>query len=79
MSSSRAPWAGASGHPTAFASERYRVVRFLGEGGGKRVYLARDSRLERDVAISLIKAEVLDEDTRLRVQAEAQALGRLGR
>ncbi len=29
--------------PTAFAGGRYQVQRFLGEGGRKRVYLARTS------------------------------------
>ncbi len=64
--------------PTSFASGRYQVKRFLGEGAKKRVYLARDSRLDRDVAIALIKTEGLDLDTRVRVRREAQAMGRLG-
>src|SRR3990170_2444716 len=37
--------------PTAFADGRYQVQRFLGEGGRKRVYLAHDTKLDRDVAI----------------------------
>ena len=39
---------------------RYQVRRLLGEGGKKRVYLATDTRLDRDVAIALIKTEGLD-------------------
>src|SRR3990172_5518037 len=38
--------------PASFAAGRYQVRRFLGEGGRKRVYLAHDSKLDRDVAIA---------------------------
>jgi class 3 adenylate cyclase len=54
------------------------VRRFLGEGSRKRVYLAYDSRLDREVAIALIKTAGLDEGVRARVHREAQAMGRLG-
>jgi class 3 adenylate cyclase len=54
------------------------VQRFLGEGGRKRVYLAHDGRLDRDVAIAVIKTEGLDEAGLARVRREAQAMGRLG-
>jgi hypothetical protein len=54
------------------------VKSFLGEGGKKRVYLARDSKLDRDVAVSVIKTEGLDEAGLKRIQREAQAMGRLG-
>jgi hypothetical protein len=64
--------------PTAFANGRYMVKRFLGEGGKKKVYLAHDSLLDRDVAFALIKAEGLDDAGRVRIQREAQAMGRLG-
>jgi serine/threonine protein kinase len=53
-------------------------LRLLGEGGKKRVYLARDTLLEREVALALIKTEGLDAHARLRVLREAQAMGRLG-
>ncbi|MCI0344695.1 MAG: serine/threonine protein kinase, partial [Chloroflexi bacterium] len=61
-----------------FASGRYQVDRFLGEGGRKRVFLARDSRLDRDVALALIKTQGLDEAGLTRVRREAQAMARLG-
>src|SRR6266536_2511458 len=64
--------------PTAFANGRYEVRRFLGEGGKKRVYLAHDTLLDRDVAFALIKTEGLDAAARQRISREAQAMGRLG-
>jgi serine/threonine protein kinase len=42
------------------------------------VYLARDTRLEREVALSIIKADGLDDAGRMRVRREAQAMARLG-
>jgi len=64
--------------PSSFASGRYQVKRFLGEGGKKKVYLAHDTLLDRDVAFALIKTDGLDDAGRLRIQREAQAMGRLG-
>jgi hypothetical protein len=64
--------------PSSFAGGRYDVKRFLGEGGRKRVYLAHDDRLDRDVAVAIIKTEGLDEAGLSRVKREAQAMGRLG-
>jgi eukaryotic-like serine/threonine-protein kinase len=64
--------------PTSFAGGRYAVRAFLGEGAKKRVYLAHDSKLDRDVAFALIKTDGLDADGIVRVRREAQAMGRLG-
>src|SRR6266545_1327160 len=64
--------------PASFANGRYEVRRFLGEGGKKRVYLAHDTLLDRDVAFALIKTEGLDAAARTRITREAQAMGRLG-
>ncbi len=55
-----APHQTTSEQPTSFANGRYQVKRFLGEGGKKRVYLAHDTTLDREVAFSLIKTEGLD-------------------
>ena len=63
--------------PTSFASGRYEVKRFLGEGGKKLVYLAHDTTLDRDLAFALIKPEGLDEAGRTRIQREAQAMDHL--
>jgi len=67
-----------SPEPTSFASGRYQVKKFLGEGGKKKVYLAHDTLLDRDVAFALIKTEKLDDASRTRVTREARAMGRLG-
>src|SRR5438309_1516596 len=64
--------------PKSIANGRFELLRLLGEGGRKRVYLARDTHLEREVALALIKAEGLDAIGRARVLREAQAMGRLG-
>jgi hypothetical protein len=72
------PVAAAPPEPTAFCDGRYEVKRFLGEGGKKRVYLASDTLLDRDVAFALIKTDGLDDVGRERVRREARAMGRLG-
>jgi len=64
--------------PTSFANGRYEVKRFLGEGGRKKVYLAQDTLLDREVAFALIKTEGLDDISHARITREAQAMGRLG-
>lgn len=64
--------------PTSFVAGRYDVRRFLGEGGKKRVFLAHDESLDRDVAFALIKTEGLDATGRERIVREAQTMGRLG-
>src|SRR5205823_11846586 len=68
----------ASSLPASFAGGRYEVKRCLGAGGKKKVYLAHDTLLDRDVAFALIKTEGLDLTGRQRIQREAQAMGRLG-
>jgi class 3 adenylate cyclase/tetratricopeptide (TPR) repeat protein len=64
--------------PSHVGDGRYRVGRFLGEGGRKRVYLAHDTALDRDVALAIVKTAGLDERGRMRVRREAQAMARLG-
>jgi class 3 adenylate cyclase len=64
--------------PGALAGGRYAIERFLGEGGRKRVFLATDTRLDRQVAIAVIKTEGLDEAGLARVRREAQAMAKLG-
>ena len=64
--------------PTSFAGGRYVLKKSLGEGGMKKVYLARDTLLDRDVALALIKNGGLEEENRSRFVREAKVLGHLG-
>lgn len=53
----------------------YEVLEKLGEGGMGEVYRAHDSKLQRDVAIKLLSAELADSPERLeRLQREARML-----
>ena len=72
-----APGARARGALTAgqLVAGKYRVVRAIGQGGMGVVYLARDERLERDVALKLGRA--LSAGALARVEREARALARL--
>ena len=60
--------------PSSFANGRYEVVRFLGEGGTKRVYLVHDEMLNREVALAVIRSEGLDDVSRHRIMREAQTM-----
>src|SRR3954471_5224421 len=64
--------------PKELAGGRYTIARYLGEGGRKRVYLAHDTVLDRDVAIGIVKKTGLDPEARARVIREAQSMARLG-
>jgi len=69
--------AGLIGHQVG----RYQILALLGEGGMATVYKAHDPRLERDVAIKVIRREAFppeDLDMLLkRFEREAKALGKL--
>jgi Tol biopolymer transport system component len=56
----------------------YRVIEPLGTGGMGEVYRARDTRLERDVAIKILPAQVAqDPDRQARFEREARAVAAL--
>jgi serine/threonine protein kinase/tetratricopeptide (TPR) repeat protein len=57
---------------------QYQIIEEIGKGGMGVVYRARDTRLERDVALKLLPAGTLaDADARKRFRNEALALARL--
>jgi serine/threonine-protein kinase len=56
----------------------YEIVALVGAGGLGEVYRARDSRLDRDVAIKVLPAAVADDSDRLRrFEHEARAIASL--
>ena len=56
----------------------YDIVALIGSGGMGEVYQARDSRLNRDVAIKVLPADVAaDHDRLARFEREAQVLASL--
>ncbi len=57
---------------------RYRVTRLIGQGGMGVVYAAHDDRLDRPVAIKVVRPEaVSDERARERFRREARAAARV--
>lgn len=55
-------------------NERYKIIKKIGSGGMADVYLARDTILERDVAIKALRSEyVNDAEFTTRFDREAQA------
>jgi serine/threonine-protein kinase len=49
---------GAETQPPAFLGGRYRIEREVGRGGMARVFLARDVKHDRDVAVKIIRDDV---------------------
>src|SRR5260370_42398259 len=63
--------------PTASFDPRYVVEREIGRGAMARVFLARDLRLDRLVAIKSLAPGSHDERELLRLEHEARAAGSL--
>lgn len=62
----------------ALIDGKYRVDNVIGQGGMGAVFKAWDVRLERAVAIKVVRAELIsDPDSRLRFRRESQIVARL--
>src|SRR3954468_18286612 len=66
-----------SGSDARLFAGRYRAVRRLGAGGTATVFLARDERLEREVAVKRIHGAEVTAETALRLQREARIMASL--
>jgi serine/threonine protein kinase len=64
--------------PTSVGAGRYEISGLIGEGRHKRVCLAFDRRLEREVALALVKPEAAGDIGYAKVRRETTALARLG-
>ncbi|MCH8065536.1 MAG: DUF4242 domain-containing protein, partial [Chloroflexi bacterium] len=61
-----------------FASGRYVVVKPLGQGAQKSVYLVDDTVLDRQCALSILTPALLDQSDIERIKREAQTMAQLG-
>jgi serine/threonine-protein kinase len=80
---SPAPGAATMGTPASIdlgtvIEGKYRVDALIGRGGMGAVYRARDTRLDRDVAVKVVRGELVSSiDARERFKREAQLAARL--
>src|SRR6185503_8110919 len=58
-------------------TDRYLLTEILGEGGMGAVWLARDLRLEIDIALKFLRRDVATAATSERLLQEARAVARL--
>ena len=63
--------------PAGFELGPYRIEALLGAGGMGEVYRARDSKLDRDVAIKILPPDVASAELMRRFEQEARAASSL--
>jgi len=64
--------------PGQLLAGRFRILRFLAEGGMGEVYCANDTRLDRTVAIKVLPERLSQKpDLRLRLEREARTISKL--
>ena len=74
----RTPGGGSAMAVGAVVDNKYRVDAVIGQGGMGAVFRAWDLRLERPVAIKVVRADLLgDPDSRARFRRESQIVARL--
>jgi len=64
--------------PGSVLADRYQLVHVIGRGGMGAVWLARDVKLDIDVAIKLIRRDRAAPEARGRLLQEARAAARIG-
>lgn len=62
---------------TAAELGKYEIIRAIGRGGMGEVFLARDLRLQRKVAIKYLRGDLSQDDWRAHLEREAQTLAKL--
>ena len=57
---------------------KYEILRPLGKGAMGQVYLARDTMLDRDVALKVMVAQIADDpELKIRFEREARAVAKI--
>ena len=58
--------------------DKYEIIRPLGKGAMGQVYLARDTKLDRDVALKVMVAQIADDpELKARFEREAKAVAKM--